>query len=84
VPRAARRATDEAKRALVDRVSAFIFDCDGARNCCCALGTGLPLHSRTGGHLAPAAAGETRVPGLPDAGRPGRAQPQASSGAATR
>ncbi len=38
---AARRASDESKRALVDRVSAFIFDCDGA----CAGWPHTPLRS---------------------------------------
>lgn len=31
-PRAAQRATEENKRAMVDKVSAFIFDCDGAHS----------------------------------------------------
>jgi hypothetical protein len=84
VRRAARRATDEAKRALVDRVSAFIFDCDGARARSCALDAGSPLHPRTEGHPAPVVAGEARGLGLPDAGLRGRARSQASSGAATR
>ena len=38
---AARRASDESKRALVERVSAFIFDCDGA----CAGWPHTPLSS---------------------------------------
>lgn len=67
---AARRATLEDKKALVDRVDCFIFDCDGERSVPPAHGTSCQPRCPRSQHLLPCAGvvwrGDSVIEGVPE------------------